>query len=84
MSVEYRYFGILTGDRTPDRPAGVIRTWTDEDGRTQEETFRSTLTWAPSNRLSPSARPDYDEIVEIDESVVEQFVERIRQRYRGR
>jgi hypothetical protein len=73
----YKYYGVLVGDRTPDRPAGVVRVWTGPDGEQMEESFTSSLAWEPSHRFSSMARPDYKTIVEIDESVVVRFIERV-------
>lgn len=81
MTIKYRYIGIyVTGI---DRPAGVLRVWTDADGQQREETFRSSLTWEPSEVLDPMARPDYDKYVEIDEVILAGFLEQMRQRYGG-
>jgi hypothetical protein len=80
MAIEYVYFGILGGSRTPDNPSGVIRSWNRSDGRRQAEVFTRNLKWEMSDVFSPSARPDYKTIVEIDESVVEQFIERVTRR----
>jgi hypothetical protein len=79
--IEYTYYGVLIGDRTADRPAGVIRVWTAPDGRQMEETFMSSLRWEKSYQLSPMTRPDYSEIVAIDESAVERYIERVTKKH---
>ena len=57
MATQYRYFGILKGDATPDRPSGVIRVWTGSDGQQMEETFTYRLTWEPSHEFSSNTGP---------------------------
>jgi hypothetical protein len=79
MTTHYKYFGILLDSATPHNPSGVIRVWTGPDGRQMEETFTISLTWERSHEFSPMARPDYYEIVEIDESVVGPFMERVKE-----
>lgn len=82
MTINYRYIGIYV--RTvPDRPAGVLRVWTDADGQQHEETFRSSLTWEPSEVLDPMTRPNYKKYIEIDEETLAGFLARMHQRYGG-
>jgi hypothetical protein len=73
----YTYYGVLMGDMTADMPARVIRVTTGQGGEQTEESFTRSLIWEPSHRFSSMARPDYNEVVEIDESVVERFIERM-------
>jgi hypothetical protein len=77
MSIQYRYFGILIRGYTPDNPAGIVRVWNDESGVRREETYTYRLTWEPSAVLS-NTRPTWDELVEIDESMVGPFMERVK------
>lgn len=77
----YTYYGVLVGDRTPDNPGGVIRVWTGPDGEQMEETFMISLRWERSDRFSPMSRDDFGTTVEIDESVVERFIQRMKEKY---
>jgi hypothetical protein len=79
--IAYKYFGILVGDRTPDNPAGVVRVWTDEGGREREQTFTPDLIWKTSYVFDPLTRPTNDRLVEIDQQGVDQFVERVKQKF---
>jgi len=83
MTIEYRYVGIFLDTRPPDRPVGVVRLWTDAAGEQREESFSASLTWEPSEVFSPMARPDYYDYVEVDESMVNAFIERMHERYGG-
>lgn len=83
MTIRYRYIGIYAGSTPIDRPAGVLRVWTDAHGQRREESFRSSLTWEPSDVLDPMARPDYDEYIEINEVTVAGFIAQMHQRFGG-
>ena len=84
MTIKYRYIGIYLDNTPRHRPAGVIRVWVDADGEQKEESFRSSLTWEPSDVFDPMARPDYRDYIEVDETIVAGFIEQMRQRYGGK
>lgn len=79
MSISYRYLGIVGTGYTADNPSGVLRVWTRPDGREVAESFRTSLTWERSNLLSPTSQFDVDDLVEIDEPVVEWFIEQVKE-----
>jgi hypothetical protein len=41
-------FGILNGDRTPDNPSGVVKSWDGPVGRQMAEVFTRLLVWETS------------------------------------
>jgi hypothetical protein len=84
MTIKYRYIGIFQHNTPPDRPAGLVRVWTDAGGEQREELFRSSLTWEPSEVFDPMARPDDLKYIEVDETIVASFIEQMRQRYGGK
>lgn len=83
MTIEYRYVGIYLDNTPADRPAGVLRVWTDADGQQREESFRSSLTWEPSDVLDPMTRPDYRDYIDINEATVAGFMAQMHERYGG-
>jgi hypothetical protein len=77
--VDYRYLGVVRNHDTDGEPSTVLRVWTDADGRQQEETYKRSLSWERTDRMSPNARPTYDpDPVEIDTATVERFVSSVR------
>ena len=83
MTIEYRYIGIYKRSTPIDRPGGVLRVWTDVDGQQREESFRSSLTWEPSDVLDPMTRPNHDKYIEINEATLAGFMARMHERYCG-
>ena len=84
MTTRYRYVGIFLLNSPPDRPAGLVRVWTDADGEQKEESYSSSLAWEPSEVFDPMARPDALRYIEVDETIVASFIEQMRQRYGGK
>lgn len=77
MTVAFRYRAVVSWGIPVERAGGVIRTWTTEGGLELEETFSPSLTWEQSRWLSPMARPNAYEYVEITESVAKRIIEEI-------
>jgi hypothetical protein len=79
----YRYIGIFLDNTPRDRPLGVIRVWTGADGMLQEEVFVASLNWESSMVLATAARPDNFDYIEIEEPIVEKFIDRAYARFGG-
>jgi hypothetical protein len=80
MAIQYKYYGILYDGDTHESPSGVIRSWVHPNGRKKAEAFTRSLTWEASDIFSPWS-DDHQTIVDIDESVVERFIEELKAIY---
>jgi hypothetical protein len=82
MTTKYKYVAIYP-IVNPGRPSGMMRIWSDAEGKERVESLRATLDWLPTDRLDPMARTDHFTYAEVDEAVVERFIEAVRQRHGG-
>jgi hypothetical protein len=84
LGIWYRYFGVFdVGDRASDDPIGVIRLPKAGFGFQEEQVFTRSLIWErPSHpRVSSMARSHWDDVVEIDKSVVKRFIKILKEEH---
>lgn len=52
MKRQYRYFAVVTAlCPYAEDPAGVVRRWIDDEGRTHDESYTHRLAWEPSETM---------------------------------
>jgi hypothetical protein len=82
MADEVTYYVVISGDRTPDNPSGLVRRRSFQSGGFVDEALRDDLTWEHTSAIVEWKRDAMDfNLVEISEVEAEALVERFREKW---
>ena len=78
----YKYFAIIDGDATLNRPAGLVRRHEFTDGGFVDEGLQSDFNWHRTPLIVEWERAEStDDLVEVTEDEAKRIIERLRGRW---
>ncbi len=82
MADEVTYYVVISGDRTPSDPSGLVRRRRLQAGGFVDEALHGDLTWGHTSAIVEWKRDAMDfSLVEISEAEAQALVERFREKW---
>jgi hypothetical protein len=84
MAGDATYYAVVSGGRTAQDPAGLVRRRRFQSGGFEDEALQRDLTWRHTSAIVEWKRDAMDfDLVEISQVEAEELIERFRVRWGG-